>query len=412
MKNLVSQYIVGPDFSSKLWRIAVILMAVGALCAFLAYRVDGNYLMGVSFATLGILMVKMGWKTNVSAKPQHVALVTCYGEPQDILVGPGDYMTADYLPFEIGLIPIDVTRLDVEFAPFSVTCKATDKEGKQTAGGSVDVKVDLTIEPDHEAKDDSGRPIGPQRMKELIKSGLMNGVRSIVEGMTKEAMRGAALFHTWEQFLFLKLPLSVQLITMIANTKMAELPRDASGKVDEAQIKRLGITATNYEAKTQDGTLKAIDDPVAYFLEAGAGLEAKEQRAAQREVEKEIEFFLNTAVANGVGDVRQLGVKITRFNVARLTPDAVMLLAQNKAAAEDAEKRAEDKDSDAELEQALKLVAASEKSSEKTKESIMTLTEALDRVQARRGTAKKVIVQSSGNSLLDAAVGHNATKNI
>lgn len=398
----MKKFLVNKHVSARLWILAGGLIALGAFFLFVTLdKSNMNALAGVLFAALGIGLIRIGYPVNVPTDPPNIALLTYYGERQPIILDSGDHLLPSVWPFELGKIDIPIERINYEFE-FDATCKSTpDPENPNSrVGGKVIVKIELTIEPDYHAEGKNHEDLGPQRMFDYLNSGRIPGVKSILEGMIKEAVRDTALRYTWEQFIFLKLPLSAQLVTMVADTRVAKL-RDENGKVLSAtQLAERGITPENYDSRND---LERIDDALEYFEEASTGLPSgaseKERKAAQHEVEKEFLFFLQVAVANGVGDVRGLGVKITRLNIARITGDSAMIEAANKAAAEDQERIAENKDGATELGLAMKLVELSKKDGGIP----MSLDAAINHVQVRRGLAKKTVVISSGNPILDAA---------
>lgn len=394
----MKKFLVSEHVSSRLWALAFILIALGAFFLFVALTKNMNFLPGVLFTALGLGLIRIGYPVNVPTDPPNIALLTYYGERQPIILASGDHLLPSVWPFELGKIDIPIERVNYEFE-FDATCKSTpDPENPNSrVGGKVIVKIELTIEPDYHAEGKDREDLGPQRMFEFLKSGRMPGVKSILEGMIKEAVRDTALGYTWEEFIFLKLPLSAQLVTMVADTRVAKLPRDEKNKVlsVERLAHELDITPENYDSKPG---LERIEDALEYYAEAATNASDAERKAAMREVEKEFQFFLQVAVASGVGDVRGLGVKITRLNIARITGDPAMTEAANKAAAEDQERIAENKDGATELELAMKLVEQAKASG-----IPMSLDTAINHVQVRRGLAKKAVVISSGNPVLDAA---------
>lgn len=387
--------------SGTLWNLALALIVTGGLT--IAFAVinawnEGGMLFSflVSLLGSGVIVLGLSWKgayeIDIPAEPPHIGVLTVWGERLPFIQGEGDAMTAPKIEYTL----VSMVACDFDFE-FEVQCRASKESAKDSGGGAtenasigsrVKVKISMTYFPDWSADDPDANP---QRIIQYLNHNGREGVKLILQGMIGQGLRYEGGRRTAEEFILMQDALSVALLVDIADVEFREVPVDGNGNIpanldiwDDDSPRR--VSPRKYREN-----LMEIADPILYlFPEGGKGTDEQQARRKQS-----IKIFLKVAEQNGVSDVIDLGLRITRFNVEYMEPEEAIRQAAAKAEAELKERQGEMRDADTDIELAKKYVAESE--------GKMSFETALEIVRTNRGRAKELIVRSSGSPLLDAA---------
>jgi hypothetical protein len=188
----------------------------------------------------------------------------------------------------------------------------------------------------------------PGRFRSFLNKGGHPVVSEQVLAMLGQAVREDGANRTWEELTFAKAVLSAELITMLT-----------------------GLEPVNQEPDT-------------------------------------IKNFLAQALVNGVADIKDLGIKITRLNVEEVGLEGKLKEDAERAARELVQRSAELTDTDT----ALKImnaflmamnINASELQTMPLEARIKLFEKILEWVRIDRGRADEIVIRSSGNPLADAA---------
>lgn len=361
-----------------LQRITTILWAsaIGFILLGTYYLIVGpRYFAAIG--AIGALMIAFGF-VRVPEDPPHKGILTFWNRRIRVLIPEGTHLLAPYFPFMVGVNPVKVERMNRNFTYEDVRCRANTGSDTAAAGAAVTVEVAITIEPDADGLH-GGEDVDADRIIKYLNSGGEEGVKKILCDIIGEETRVFASDYTWEEFVFLKAPLAASLLMMVSDAKLRTLPR-TDGKIAEEDF---AIAPDKYRL------LPTIDEPLRYIHAAPKDDLHNRQR--------EMEVFLRIVRENGVGDVVDLGIQITRLNVVRIEPSSALGADAELSAREDAQRRAERKDFDTELELARAYIADATSRGE-----TLSLERALELVRINRGRAKETIVRS-GNPLVDAA---------
>ena len=138
-----------------------ITASIGASCALMI--VAGIALMfvgsmtigaiGLVMACLGVLDIAVGW-TTFPVKPLTKGMLTIWGKPYTVggKDGPtialaGNTILADYWPFFVGAVPINMTRKEWKFEMEVVSVKGTDAEGRILPSIPINGVIEMTVFP-------------------------------------------------------------------------------------------------------------------------------------------------------------------------------------------------------------------------------------------------------------------------
>ena len=318
------------------------------------------WFMGIVFIVASVIFFAVGIKTIPAVAPASFALLTFWGMRYPVVVREGKKLLATYPPLFIDLIPVSIEQQNLDFVFQHVRCRLERKEdtGKAdpASGGAVVIEVSLTIVPNEERFEDYIIAGGESRSK-TKNAETLTVLHDIIHDMLGEALRQEGGRRTWERMTFSQEQLTVMLITLLTGVDpKIESPFDT-------------------------------EDP-----------EEQEQRT--KELRGFLQEFQGGASGNGISDVHGLGAKIRRINVVRVEPDGKLADAAERAAIEQQERKAELIETGAVLDMAKLYVKQSEVDGKPT----ITLDRALQiaRLERNKGT-REVVVQSSGNPLLDAA---------
>jgi|GEM_PF-5871668 len=312
--------------STRLWNTTFAFIGVGV-----AFAGSGIYCMlsnaGLPFkvfacviALLGLLMAAFGFALpalglkDIPANPIHVGILTFWGRRLKVVVTEGMKLLAPFFPFFLDVILVNAEQRSFTTTLEDVPClNAVDADGKpvrdtkkKAVGGMVHAQVSGTLGPDYKAKDKHGNSRGGERVINWLNRGSREEIEKILAAQIDEGFRHLAGRFDWETFVFMKAPLTVALLSKVADIDFKLLPRNEDGTFAMEPTK---ITPEQYHK---------LDDiehhPLDYLLEEN--LTEKEQ--ARRLVE--IETFLSIARQNGVSDIVDLGAHISRLNINWIVP--------------------------------------------------------------------------------------------
>ncbi|MBU1046917.1 hypothetical protein KKH36_04040 [Patescibacteria group bacterium] len=271
------------------------------------------YICFVSIVPFGLsYLIYKGYEETTS-NPITYKAITSWGEITGEYLKEGKDLFANYFPFFYHFIPVNMTKKDRTYKFEKTRCKieediSTDGE-KTQSGGAVDTSITITAEADEE------------RFIHLIRNGGLDGVLARFESIVGEDYRQMCAEYTWEEMTFAKDLLSAKLILKIVGENIEE---HIKGDQSFENIKEI--------------------------IEKGKAGDSTAQEKAKEVLQK--------ALANGIGDVVDLGVIIRRLNVDDIKPEEAIAEKASGLAVEILEKRKEDMNLETEISQARKLKRA------------------------------------------------------
>lgn len=364
--------------------ISVLTLALGFYYVYLGfYFGDSSLFRGGLLAAIGGPILIWGQK-RIPAQPLHVGLLTIWGVRIPVVIYEGLKILAPFFPWFIDAILIPVGRQTTEFkVPVRARNKNDDGTDEFNVGGQLEVEVSIWWSPDYKARE-AGR-----RMMQYLVTGQASGVNVRLEQAAASIARDIALAHTWMDFISLKAGLSAALAMKIADTQFRKLPRAADDSIPESSLK---ITGDAYAA------LPAESNPIAYLDYARGDVEEFKRRT------KEIDYFLAQVLENGAGDVINLGIHLEKINIENIEPIGALADAADDPAEEDAQRIAELKDDETNIQRARKRLEAARAAGDEK----YSFSDALRDVRVDKGRAREVVVNTTagaqgGGELTNAA---------
>ena len=316
---------------------------------------------------------------EVPASPPHVAVPTLWGRRQYVVLREGKKLIANYFPFFLDLILIDVEKKNNDFSYAAIRCRLGTEDGvtpqgpsEPKSGGEVKAEVSITWEPDTSR---------PKRLIDYLNSGVpksstpkgpSGGIVTIVEDMLAEDIRQMGIYRTWEEMVFSKDILSVILINKLTGMQLPKYRRDSAG----------GVVLDN-DSPVMDG-FYPIDQIITRQAEVRA---------------EDVEYFLKNALTNGVGDIHDLGIRIRRLNVTEVQPTGALAQDAEGAARETQQRTKETRDNRTGIEMAQQLISAAKESGDP---DAFWQAHEIGRITRRRAT-EIIIRGAEGNPIAAAA---------
>tara|TARA_Y100000310_G_scaffold331703_1_gene405766 strand:+ start:77 stop:1258 length:1182 start_codon:yes stop_codon:yes gene_type:complete len=343
---------------------------IGTTTLFAVALMVNGYWWGIVLVAISIPVLVYGLTNVPAVAPASYAMLTVWGVRFPVPLREGKKLLANYFPFFIGVIitPIEYQNLDFTFTHIRTRLKSeggsdedeNDSKVDPKSGGAVMTQVGLTVVADTE------------RLEQYIIAGGVtpsttptNGTTTVLHDvlydMLGEALRQEGAHRTWEEMTFSQERLTAILIELVTSEKPSR---------------------------------------------CGDLLKAKTETEKEKILNK-IRKWLIKALENGVADIHDLGIKVRRLNVTRVEPDGALAETAERAAVEEQERRAEKVETEAVTNMAMAYVEASRKKDNEGKstgEPTISFEEALKAVRIERGKAEEVIIRTSGDPIVSAAV--------
>jgi regulator of protease activity HflC (stomatin/prohibitin superfamily) len=200
------------------------LLVVGITLVVMAFFQESSQtgfvfgLFGITFLCLAVVHFIEGTLV-IEALPAHMGLVTVWGRPTGAYKTSGITLIANFFPFSFNVLPIEVERVNIDFAPFNVPCRLTavapSLAGTVPAesGGVVSMRISISYRPD------------PERFPMFVESGLHAGATKDLDDVVPTALRQIGEERTWEQLQFGKGPLTGELVELLTDAFVLGLPK-------------------------------------------------------------------------------------------------------------------------------------------------------------------------------------------
>jgi hypothetical protein len=375
MQWLVERLFGHEQVSESLWDVVYGLIGGGALlvlcAAYGAWQWDTSYwymylgcaVLGVGSISAGLLMIEND-QVVIPANPPYKAILSIWGKRLRVLIPEKKAMRFPRWPLNIDYVLVPFKRENFDFEFESIVCSSTTDEGadgtkRAVAGGSVSVKVSLTIGPDGDSA---------ESVIKFLNNGGIDGIRTILKDQVSQSVREIASRYDWETFTFMKDPLTVMLLIRIADIDLHQLSRTAEGLILPEMFR---LKKDEYR---DEGRFPRIEDPVDYlFPNYSPEKSAAQKTVDEKRIDQEIQVFLKIAREACFADVLDLGIEIFRINVTHIEASAALKAAADAVAREVKERDSEGRDTKTNVELANMYVAASGGS--------MTFEKALEQVQ-------------------------------
>lgn len=333
--------------------IVFVLPALGAL---ILVAIGQSW--GVSLTAISLLILALGLK-EIPASPPHVGILTVWGRRRKRKLREGWKLVAPYFPVFLDFILINVEKKNKRMTFDNIRCmlrQTEENKGKLQSGGEVTGTVELTFVPDEE------------RLIQYLNSGGEAGVTDIIQGALGEDMRQTGSKRTWEEMTFGKDRLTAIFITKLTGL---EIPR------------------VSVDPKT--GNPRRDTEIGSVLIAPGEYIDAEQATLI------EVDHFIKKALTNGVADIHDLGVRISRLNVVTVEPQGRLKEAAERAAVEWQEREAELLETRAVTDMANAYI---EKSKEADNAQVMSFEDALKIARIERGKAQQIYVETGGGSAL------------
>ena len=342
-----------------MWIIFALPISVAAIL------VLAGQLWGISLPAVSLFILALGLK-EIPASPPHVGVLTIWGRRIERewwllrkVPREGLKLVAPYFPLLIDFILINVEKKNKRMTFENIRCllRETEESGVELqSGGEVASTVEITFVPDQD------------RLNSYIDSGQEGGVTDIIQGALGEDIRQTGSKRTWVEMTFGKDRLTAILIT----------------KLTGLEIPRVSLDPRTGDPQRDPETGRLMTEP-------GKHIDAENATLI------EVDHFIKKALTNGVADIYDLGVKISRLNVVVVEPLGELKKAAERAAVEWQQREAELLETRAVCAMAEVYVEKSKKINGK---STLSFEEGLKCARIEREKAQQVYIETGGGSAL------------
>lgn len=311
---------------------------------------------GLIMASLLGFVAMSAYHKEVTVDPPTFARRKIFGKLQPGVLNPRVMFALSLRGLFEELIVIDKTPLvraeENELVFNGVRCKAQGDGDKKESGASVIVHIGLAFVPND----------GEVGSTNFINKGKSDKVMRILQTMLGSAVREQAVDKTWEEYVFEKARLSMELITKLTGRQPTE-------KV------------------LLNGRGKPIPDPDESRPHHKYQVEPRNGRDIN---EYDIENFIDTALIDNPPDIQGLGIRLSQLKVTQIDPEDLQLQEDsNRKAREKAQRAAEEVDFETERALADEYLTWAVAQGEK-----LTSKEALEMVRINRKRAREVIIRA------------------
>jgi hypothetical protein len=260
-----------------MWWLVIVLIIMGGIAGYY-----GNILqLGIAVLAVGWILNE-GFKTPVPNNPPHVGIETIWGAATGNVLSQGNHLLANYYPFKLDVMLVDVTKYNFRITQTDVTCidSTTATDGTTTTVPDTSLLIEMTVQ------------MGPDEafpnLMQYIKSGERKGAEAVLTDVISRIVRDLGTRITADKYMMLALPLSAYIASRITNLPVSYIiDRNKPDTWENREI----IHDVFYEAPTADGAQE-------HKMRLAAWLRDLEER--------------------GAGDVHGSGVQIYKFNVDKI----------------------------------------------------------------------------------------------
>lgn len=287
-----------------LWIIALTPVCTGFLAFFLLENL-WYALVGIFLSTLVVYLSL----NEIPANPPHVGVPTFWGRRLERLEKEGVKLFPDFFPVFYSFIPILIEKRNEDFN-FNIRCRLEEDAEEEDipgisvfnrimglirrnearnpqSGGVIKVKIGVTWEPDYE----SGQK-KPRRLHNFINAGRDEGVKDIIKEVIIEDFRQLGRKLPWVYMNFATDILGMLLVYALTGTRVPKLQLDDVGR-------------------------PASDDHGNQLFERDESGKIIENHPFDA-TEEDCNYYLKAVLTNGLSDIRDLGIKIRRINIAEI----------------------------------------------------------------------------------------------
>lgn len=302
-----------PGSQWVLWAIVLTPVLVGLIM----FEMTGGPWYSIGGILLSTFLIYISLN-EIPADPPHVGIPTFWGKRLERVEKEGLKLFLPFFPFFYDFIPILVEKRNEDFA-FTVRCRLEEdvevknvededssvfeqvrdivirnKAKKPQAGGEVEVHVGITWEPDYE----SGQK-RPDRLHNFINAGRDEGIHNIINDVVGEDFRQLGRKLSWVHMNFGTDILGMLLVYALTGARVPKLLYENGKPSLDENGKYIIAREDPSDLESPKITKHPLDDTSVV-------------------TEEECKHYLEAVTTNGLSDVRDLGIKIRRVNVAEV----------------------------------------------------------------------------------------------
>ncbi len=199
-----------PFTSTFMWLLAITLLIIGGTAVY-----DGKYGIGGLPLVLMCWILLEGLKNPIRNRPPQVGIETVWGSPTGNVLSPGYRLLADYWPFKLSVILLDVDKYNFRVKQENVTCieVVTKSDGTTENQPDTTLKVEVAVQISPDTSFDN--------LMEYIKGGERIGAESVITDTISRIIRDLGTRLTATEYMTVATPLTAYIISRLTRVPVS-----------------------------------------------------------------------------------------------------------------------------------------------------------------------------------------------